>query len=137
MKLTTKQLKQIIKEELNKLVLKESGDWNSWLDSLGLSAKDRVRLTVSRGQLDLFKKLHREGFELLSRGPKAMKFHRITDSGDEQTVVYEGEGKKVLLYLAQNANPIVYDNALAAADPQSGISDDLNPSAMDFSNLLE
>jgi len=133
MYLTTNKLKQIIAEELNKVVLNESGGFKNWLTSLGLSAKDRMRLTVSRGQLDLFKKLHREGFKLKNRGPEAMEFHRITDSGDEQTVVYEGEGKEVLLYLALNANPIVYEDALEAA---RSISQELNPPAMDFSNLL-
>lgn len=86
------------------------------------------------GVLELLKKLMLEGSELAQKGPESMTFQRMSEAGDEQTIVYGGEGKPVLLYLAQNANPISYASAREAA---MEIRQELNPPAVDFGNLFE
>jgi hypothetical protein len=81
MKLTTEQLKQIIKEELNKLVLKESGGFTGWLKSQNLyNHFISNNLMTQPGMLEFLTTMMRQGLEVVKQGPKAMtfqdRFHR-------------------------------------------------------------
>jgi DNA polymerase II large subunit len=83
------------------------------------------------GMLEFLTTMMRQGLEVVKQGPKAMTFQRMSNDGDEQTVVYLGPD--VLLYLSENANPITYGSALEASRQ---IPQELNPPAVDFGNLF-
>jgi len=132
MKLTTKQLKQMILEELDEILVQENvGEFQQWLKTQGLYDHFINDLMYEAGMMDLLATLMEEQFELQKQGPNSMTFQKMSEAGDEVTVVTAGQ--EVYLYLSSVTNPIPYNSAKEAA---MGIRDELKPRSFDFSNLL-
>jgi len=132
MNLTTKQLKQIIKEELDEILVQENvGEFQQWLKTQGLYDHFVNDIMYEAGMMDLLTTLMEEQFELQKQGPNSMTFQKMSEVGDEVTVVTAGQ--EVYLYLSSVTNPIPYNSAKEAA---MGIRDELKPRSFDFSNLL-
>jgi len=132
MKLTTKQLKQMILEELDEILVQENvGEFQQWLKNQGLYDHFINDLMYEAGMMDLLATLMEEQFELQKQGPNSMTFQKMSEAGDEVTVVTAGQ--EVYLYLSSVTNPIPYNSAKEAA---MGIRDELKPRSFDFSNLL-
>ena len=132
MNLTTKQLKQIIKEELDEILVQENvGEFQQWLKTQGLYDHFVNDIMYEAGMMDLLTTLMEEQFELQKQGPNSMTFQKMSEVADEVTVVTAGQ--EVYLYLSSVTNPIPYNSAKEAA---MGIRDELKPRSFDFSNLL-
>ena len=140
MKLTTKQIRQIIRAELGGILVQENvGDFQQWLKTQGLYDHFVNDLMYEAGMMDLLTALMEEQFELQKQGPNSMTFRKMSEAGDEVTVttvtkvVDNIEKQEVYLYLSSVTNPIPYNSAKEAA---MGIRDELKPRSFDFSNLL-
>ena len=138
MKITTRQLRRIIKEELSRTLVQENvesestGQLKRWLESQGLYELWLNKLNTEPGMIEFLNMLMEQEFNLLKRGPEAMMFERIReDTEDIQTIVYL-KPDEILLYLGENANPVTYGSAQEAA---SKIPEDINFSMPDFSKM--
>ena len=118
MKLTTEQLKQIIKEELTHLL--QEGELTNWASRAGLDDEAMGQILIMPGGTDIMVTMMKHKFQLISHGPMGMGWKKEMTTPNYSGMSFK-ESHKLTFTFSEGEDNSVIDYSIESDDPNDSV----------------